>query len=150
MSTPVLRTRVTDRNQICQNGRASTVTDVLARPCKWQAPFSGRDVASKRIVNKFQRPAIPQLDIEGLNPSKMSVFYHLAAQCEALVILLQATDCTSAQRLVLPDYQLAGFSLSRKHGLATFVHEPLKWSFSTNLHLHRRLNGCASTLMDIE
>ena len=28
--------------------------------------------------------------------------------------------------MVLPDYQLAGFSSSRKHGLATFVHERLK------------------------
>ena len=30
--------------------------------------------------------------------------------------------------LVLPDYELAGFSLSRKHDLATFVHERLKWT----------------------
>ena len=58
----------------------------------------------------------------------MSVLYHLAAQHETLVILLQETHCTSAQRLVLPDYQLAGFSLSRKHGLATFVHKRLKWT----------------------
>ena len=58
----------------------------------------------------------------------MSVLYHLALQREALVILLQDTHCTSAQRLVLPDYQLAEFSLSRKHGLAMFVHERLKWT----------------------
>ena len=51
VSTPVLRTRMTDRNQICPNGRASTVTDVLARPCKWQTPFLGRGDASRRIVN---------------------------------------------------------------------------------------------------
>ena len=120
---------MTDRNQICPNGRASTVTDVLARPCRWETLFSGRGDASKRIVNKFRRPANLQLKIEGLTTSKMSVFYHLAAQREALVILLQETHCTSAQRLVLQDYQLAGFSLSRKHGLATFVHEPLKWTF---------------------
>ena len=58
----------------------------------------------------------------------MSVFYHLTAQREALIILLHETHCTSAQRLVLPDYQLAGFFLSRKHGLAMFVHERLKWT----------------------
>ena len=29
---------------------------------------------------------------------------------------------------MLSNYQLAGFSLSRKHGLATFVHERLKWT----------------------
>ena len=79
----------------------------------------------------------------------MNVLYHLAAQREALVILIKKTHCTSAQRLVLLDYQLAGFSLNRKHGLATFVHERLKWTLSTNIHLHRSLNGCASTLMDI-
>ena len=64
-----------------------------------------------------------------LTASKMSVLYHLAAQRQALVILLQDTHCTSAQKLVLPDYQLAEFSLSRKHGLATFVHKRLKWTF---------------------
>ena len=56
------------------------------------------------------------------------MLYHLTAQGETLVILLQETHCTSAQRLVLPDCQLAGFSLSRKHGLATFVHERMKWT----------------------
>ena len=44
VSTPLLRTRMTDRKQICPNGRASTVTDALARSCKWQMPFSGRGV----------------------------------------------------------------------------------------------------------
>ena len=56
----------------------------------------------------------------------MSVLRHLALQCEALVILLQETHCTSVERLDLPSYHLAGFSLSRKHRLATFVHERLK------------------------
>ena len=128
MSTPVLQPRMRDQNQICPNGRASTVADVLARPCKWQTLFSGRGDTSKRIVNKFRRPAILQLNIEGLTASKMSVLYHIAAQRESLVILLEETHCTSAERLVLPDYQLARFSLSRKHGLATFVHEQLKWT----------------------
>ena len=134
MSTPVLRTRITDRNQICPDGKASTVTAVLVRPCKWQTPFSGQGDASKRIVNKFRRPTILHLNIDGLTASKMSVLYHLTAQREALVILLQESHCTSADRLVLPDYQLAGFSLSRKHGLASFVHERLKWTlFSQSL-----------------
>ena len=58
----------------------------------------------------------------------MNVFHHLATQLEAFVILLQETHCISAEKLVLSNYQLAGFSLSRKHGLATFVHERLKWT----------------------
>ena len=100
----------------------------MARSCKWQTSFLRRGDASTRIVSKFRRPAIPQLNIEDLTASKMSVLYHLAAQRETLAILLQETQCTSAQRLVLPDCQLAGFSLSRKHGLATFVLKRLKWT----------------------
>ena len=128
VSTPVLRTRMTDRNQICPNCKASTITDVLARPFKWQTPISGRGDVSKRIVNKFRRPVILQLNVKRLTANMMSVLYHLVAQGEAPVILLQETHYTSAQKLVLPDYQLTGFSLSRKHGLATFVHERLKWT----------------------
>ena len=57
----------------------------------------------------------------------MNVLHHLAMQSEALVILLQETHCIDAEKLVLPNYQLAGSSLSRKHGLATFVHERLRY-----------------------
>ena len=78
---------------------------------KIKLPFSGH------IANKFRRPTILQLNIEGLTASKMNVLYHLAMQSEALVILLQETHCTDAEKLVLPNYQLAGSSLSRKHGL---------------------------------
>ena len=72
--------------------------------------------------------AILQLNIEGLTASKMNVLHHLAMQSEALVILLQETHCTDAEKLVLPNYQLAGSSLSRKHGLATFVHKRLRYT----------------------
>ena len=113
-----------DRNRICLNGE--TPNDVQAG--QRQTSFSGRgDAHLRRTVNKFQRPSILQLNIEGLTASKMSVLHHLALQCEALVILSQETHCTSVERLDLPTYHLAGFSLSRKHGLATFVHERLKW-----------------------
>ena len=49
-------------------------------------------------------------------------------QSEALVILLQETHCTDAEKLVLPSYQVAGSSLSRKHDLATFIHERLRYT----------------------
>ena len=58
----------------------------------------------------------------------MNIFHHLALQSEVLVILLQETHCTDAEKLVLPNYQQAGSSLSRKHGLATFVHERLRYT----------------------
>ena len=49
-------------------------------------------------------------------------------QSEALVILLQENHCTNAEKLLLPNYQLAGSSLSGKHRLATFVHERLRYT----------------------
>ena len=58
----------------------------------------------------------------------MNVLHHLVMQSEALVILLQETHCTNAEKLVLPNYQLAGSSLTRKHGLATFIHERPKYT----------------------
>ena len=58
----------------------------------------------------------------------MNVLHHVAMQSEALVILLQQTHCTDAKKLVLQNYQLAGSSLSTKHGLATFVHERLRYT----------------------
>ena len=56
----------------------------------------------------------------------MNILHHLALQSEALVILLQETHCTDAEKLVLPNYQLADSFLSRKHGLTTFVHKLLR------------------------
>ena len=104
-------------------------------------PFSGN------IANKSRRPTVPQLNIKGPNTSKMNVFYYLALQFEALVILLQDTHCTNAEKLVLSGYQLAGSSVIRKHGLATFSTSNYGIRFWTNRHRHRRLSGCAWTLM---
>ena len=101
------------------------------RPTNQQTSFSGRgDVcsASGHIVNKFRRPAILQLNIEGFTASKMNVLHHLAVQFEALVILLQETHCAFTDKLVIPGFALAGSCLNRIHGLATFVHERLKWT----------------------
>ena len=94
-----------NRNQICRPERVSTCPGV-----------------------QFGRPSILQLNIEGLTAGKMNVLHHLATRLEALVILLQETHCTSAEKLVLSNYKLAESSLSRKHGLATFVHKRLQWS----------------------
>ena len=120
-------------NRMCPPGRVFIHSDVQG-PANQQTSFSGRDdecVAHKlpfsgHIVKKFRGPLILQLNIEGLTDSKMNVLHHLATQLEAFVILLQETHCICAEKLVLSNYQLTGFSLSRKHGLATFVHERLK------------------------
>ena len=84
---------------------------------------------SGHTVNKFRRSAVLQLNIEGLTASKMNVLHHLVVQYEALVILLYETHCTCADKLTIPGFALARSSLSRKHGLATFVHDRLKWTF---------------------
>ena len=126
---------MTDRNQTYQNGRVSTHSNVQRGSANRQTSFLGRGNAwiklpfSEHIANKFRRPTILQLNIEGLNASKMNILHHLAMQSEALFIRLQETHCTDAQKLVLPNYQLAGSSLSIKLGLATFVHERLRYTF---------------------
>ena len=120
---------------MCPPRRVYTYSDVQG-PANQQTSFSGRDDEcaahklpfSGHIIKKFRGPSILQLNIEGLTASKMNVLHHLATQLEAFVILLQETHCISAEKLVLSNYQLAVFSLSRKHGLATFVHERLKWT----------------------
>ena len=122
---------MTDRNQICRPGRVSTLPDAQPRPTNRQTFFSGRgDIcsASGHIVNKFRRPAILQLNIEGLTASKMNILHHLAVQFEALIILLQETHCAFIDKLVFPGFALAGSCLNRIQGLATFVHERLKWT----------------------
>ena len=79
-------------------------------------------------VNNSRRPAVLQLNIEGLSASRINVLHHLAVQYEALVIFLQETHCTCADKLTIPGFALAGSSLSRKLGLAAFVHDWLKWT----------------------
>ena len=125
---------MTDRNRTYQNGRVSTHSDVQCRPANRQTFFSGRGNAriklpfSGNIANKFRRPTILQLNIEGLTASKINILHHLTMQSETLDILLQEIHCTDAEKLVLPNYQLAGSSLNRKHGLAMFVHKRLRYT----------------------
>ena len=83
--------KMTDRNKSYQKGSVSTHSETS---------FSGRGNAwiklsfSEHIANKFLRPTILQLNIEGLIESKMNVIHHLSLQSEALVILLQETHYT--------------------------------------------------------
>ena len=147
---------MTDRNQTYQNEMVSTDSDVQCRSASRQTSFPRRGNVriklsfSRHIANKFRRPTILQLNIKGLTASKMNIFHNLAMQSEALVILMQETHCTDAKKLVLPNYQLAGSFLIRKHGLATFVHERLRYTLLTNLHRHRRSSGYVWTLMVIK
>ena len=118
---------MTDRNQTCQNGRVSTHSDVQRGSANRQTSFSGRGNIWKNIPFS-SHIVILQLKIEGLTASKMNVLHYLALQFEAIIMLLQETHCTNAGKLVLPSYQPAGSSLSRRHGLATFVHQRLRYT----------------------
>ena len=129
---PLVRlSEMSDRNRTCQPGRVTPHPDVQPELTTRQTHFSGLgDVhLSWHTVNKFQRPAVLKLNIEDLNASNMNVFHHLVLQYEALVILLQETQCTCADKLTIAGFALAGSSLRRKHGLATFVHDRLKGTF---------------------
>ena len=109
----------TIRNETYQT-RASTR---IAQQQVASEPFFSERGGS--AVDKYHRPTILQLNVEGLTTSKIKVVEQLAHKNRALVTLLQETHCTSADRLALPHYSLAGSTQSRKYGLATFVHESL-------------------------
>jgi len=52
----------------------------------------------------------------------------LACKNKAFIRALQETHCTTTDMLVISNFSLAGPVLSRKHSLATFVHDQLDWS----------------------
>jgi len=88
-------------------------------------PFSGR--GSRNAAEDDPRPNILQLNTEGLTANKICVIEQLAYKNKAFIIVLQETHCTTADKLVIPNFSLVGSVLSRNQGLATFVHERLEW-----------------------
>ena len=54
--------------------------------------------------------------------NKISVIEHLAYKNKAHSIILQTTHPTTKDKLVIPNFSLGRSVLSRKHGVATFVH----------------------------
>jgi len=110
---------------------ASRVTTATRAGCVQRGlgkntPFSRR--CSKNAAEDDPRPSILQLNTEGLIASKITVIEQLAYKNKAFVIVLQEIHCTTADKLVIPNFSLAGSVLNKKHGLATFVHEQLEWS----------------------
>ena len=69
------------------------------------------------------KPKMLQLndeEAEGLTAIKLLLFKQVALSTKAVVILLQETHYSSADKLVISNFTLAGSILSRKHGLVTF------------------------------
>jgi len=60
-----------------------------------------------------RRPSILQLATQGLTASKISGIDELAYKNKALAIVLQQTYCTTADKLVIPNFSLAESVLSR-------------------------------------
>jgi len=109
------------------NMRATTATRTgcVGHGVRHKTPFSGR---GRRNAAEDPRPNILQMNTEGLTADKISVIEQLAYKNKAFIIFLQETHCETADKLVNPNFSLAGSVLSRNHGLATFVHERLEWS----------------------
>ena len=108
--------------------RATTATRAgcVQRGMGQTTPFSGR--GSRNAAEDDPRPTILQLSTEGLTDTKISVIEQLAYKNKAFIIVLQEIHSITADKLVIPNFSLAGSILSRNHGLATFVHERLEWS----------------------
>jgi len=104
---------------------AGTRTGCVRHGVCHQTPFSG---SGSRNAAEDLRPNILQLNTEGLTADKISVIEQLAYKNKAFSTVLHETHCTTAGKLVIPNFSLAGSILSRNHGLATFVHERLEWS----------------------
>ena len=104
----------------------ATRTGCVQRGMGQTTPFSGRD--SRNAAEDDPRPSILQLNTEGLTDNKISIIEQLAYKKKSFIIVLHETHCTTADKLVIPNFSLAGSILSRNHGLATFVHERLEWS----------------------
>jgi len=103
--------------------RATTATRAgcVQRGMSQATPFSGR--GSWNAAEDNPRPNILQLNTEGLTENKVPIIEQLAYKNKAFIIVIQATHCTTAEKLVIPNFSLAGSILSRNHGLSTFVHE---------------------------
>jgi len=100
------------------------VLDVLQRELGRETPVARRGI--RDAAEDDPRPNILLLNTEGLTANKISVIEQLAYN-KAIIIVLKETCCT-ADNAVIPNFPLAGSVLSRKHGLAKFVHERLEWS----------------------
>jgi len=69
-------------------------------------PFSGR--GSRNAAEDDPRLNILQLNTEGLTDNKISVIEQLAYKNKAFIIVLQETHCITADKLVIPNFSLAG------------------------------------------
>jgi len=85
-------------------------------PCWMCSAWNGfwvRLFQSVPTAEDDRRPSILQLTTEGLTASKISGIDELAYKNKALAIVLKETHCTTADKLVIPNFSLAGSVLRR-------------------------------------
>ena len=85
------------------NSRATTATRTgcVRHGVGHQTPFSGR---GSRNATEDLRPNILQLNTEGLTADKISVIEQLTYKNKAFITVLQETHCTTADKLVIPNF----------------------------------------------
>ena len=96
-----------------QNLNLDQMYEEAAGTRRQYAPFSRR--AALAVENASVN--ILQLSVKGITLIKLNIIKKLVSKHAVRLILLQENHCTNAAKLVLPNYKLAGFISSRKHGL---------------------------------
>jgi len=86
------------------NTRATTATlaGCVRHGVGHKTPFSGR--GCRNAAKDDPRPNILQLNTKGLTENTISVIEKLAYKNKAFIIVLQATHCTTANKLLIPNF----------------------------------------------
>ena len=102
--------------------RATTATrsGCVQHGLNQKKPVSGR--RSRNAAEDDPRPNILQLNNEGFTDNKIFVIEQLVYENKSFFVVQQETLYITADKLVIPNFSLAGSILSRNHGLATFVY----------------------------
>ena len=90
-------------------------------------------MAKKKRIRQGLPFSTLQLNVEGLAASKLDIVKRLAIQHDVTIIFLQETHCQTVRKLVVNNYELAGYTISRRHGLAIFVRNNLSWKLSNSI-----------------
>ena len=89
----------------------SRATTASRAGCVWHGlsqntPFSER--GSRNATEDDPRFSILLLNTQGLTENNISITVQLANKNKAFIIVLQETHCTTADKLVIPNFSLAG------------------------------------------
>jgi len=87
---------------VIMRGITATHAGCVQRGMGQTTHFSGR--GSRNAAEDDPRPNILQLNIEGLTANKISVIEQLAYKNKAFIIVLQKTHCTTADKLLIPNF----------------------------------------------